>query len=92
MKTSHRHRSAGCAGYLNKALYIGTLLSFFGLAGGGVVMAFPTSLGIAPQNAEATALTLSIATLVVAAIFLSFGTAQKHLGASPADGAAKVRG
>ncbi len=91
MKTSPTHRSAGCAGYLNKALYIGVLLAFFGLSSGGVIMAFPASLGIDPQNAQATALTLSLATLVVGAVFLAIGTAQKLSGKTEAACAPWVR-
>ena len=77
MKTSPTHRSAGCAGHLNKALYIGALLAFFGLSSGGVIKAFPASFGVARQNADATALSLTITTLVVGAAFLAVGAVQK---------------
>ncbi len=78
MKTSHpHHRSEKCACHLNQAVHIGALVTFVGLSGGGVIMAFPASLGISPEDAQATALILSVATLVVGAIFLAVGTVQK---------------
>ena len=91
MKTSPTHRSAGCAGHLNKALYIGALLAFFGLSSGGVIKAFPASFGVAPQNADATALSLTITTLFVGAAFLAIGTAQKLSGKTEAACAPRVR-
>jgi hypothetical protein len=81
MKTSHQnHRSEGCACHLNKALYIGSLVTFLGLASGGAITAFPTSFGIAPEDVQATGLALSLTTLAVGAIFLAIGIVQKRSG------------
>ncbi|MEY4488557.1 MAG: hypothetical protein RIQ79_1065 [Verrucomicrobiota bacterium] len=93
MKTSClHHRSEKCAAHLNKALCIGAFVAFLGLASGGALTAFPASFGIAPGNAQATGLALSLSALVVGAVFLAVGVAQKVSGKSPAACTASAQG
>lgn len=47
-------------------------------------MASPESFGVAPANAQATSLALSIASLVAGAIFLAVGIVQKPSDKTPA--------
>lgn len=77
MKTHHQHRSEKCAAHLNHALCVGAFVAFLGLAIGGAITAFPTSLGVAPEDARATGLFFSLASLVVGALFLAVGVGRK---------------
>lgn len=85
MKTSpNRYCSHPGAAHLNKAICVGSFVIFLGLATGGVIMASPESFGVAPANAQATSLALSIASLVAGAIFLAVGIVQKLSDKTPA--------
>lgn len=67
--------SKGCC-RLNQSLCTGLLLTVFGAAFGGFFYAFPESLGIRPENAALTALSLALSCGAVGAFLCAKGVVQ----------------
>lgn len=73
---SSSSRASKCCHGFNQSLCTGLLLIVFGAAVGGFLYAFPESLGIKPENAPLTALSLALSCGAVGAFLCARGVVQ----------------